>query len=85
VLGRTIDTSIGWSQEITKQTNFGATNVPVLNELLNSATNPCLITGGNSAANLAAVFPADGAIDTSTLMYAEVDASPLVLSTSPAS
>jgi iron complex outermembrane recepter protein len=75
VVGWTIDTSIGWSQEITKQTNFGATNVPVLNSLLNSTTNPWLITGGNSPANIAAVFPADGAIDTSTLMYAEVDAS----------
>jgi iron complex outermembrane recepter protein len=75
VVGWTIDTSIGWSQEITKQTIFGATDIPVLNALLNSPTNPWLITGGNSAANVAAVFPADAATDTSTLMYAEVDAS----------
>jgi iron complex outermembrane receptor protein len=75
VLGWTVDTSVGWSQEATKQSIFGATDVPVLDALLNSPTNPWLITGGNTPANIAAVFPADSAIDTSTLMYAEVDVS----------
>jgi iron complex outermembrane receptor protein len=75
VAGWTVDVSAGWSQEITKQFDYGATNTPVLFGLLNSATNPWLITGGNSAANIAAVFPADSATDTSTLTYAEADVS----------
>jgi iron complex outermembrane recepter protein len=75
LLGFKIDTSIGWSQEVTKQNDFGGTDVPALNALLNSATNPWLITGGNTAANVAAVFPGTSAVDTSTLMYGEVDIS----------
>jgi iron complex outermembrane receptor protein len=72
--GWTLDFSAGWSQEVTKQYDYGGTNTPELYALLNSATNPWLITGGNSAANVAAVFPGTSAIDTSTLMYTEADA-----------
>lgn len=73
VAGWTTDVAFGWSQEETKQDIYGDTDRPVLQALLNSTTNPWIITGGNSAANIAAVFPVPNATDTSTLWYGEVD------------
>ncbi len=72
--GWTLDASLGWSQEITKQDGYGSTVVPELFALLNDHANPWLITGGNSAAYIAAVYPVTNATDTSTLYYAEANA-----------
>lgn len=72
--GWKLDASLGWSQEITKQDGYGATDVPNFNALLNLPVNPWAITGGNSAAYIAAVYPVTNATDTSTLYYAEANA-----------
>jgi iron complex outermembrane receptor protein len=75
VAGFDIDTSAGYTRVNTEVSDYGATNTPVLNALLNSATNPWLINGGNSAANIASVYPSDRATDTSTLYFAEFNVS----------
>lgn len=69
-----IDTSLGYTRVNTSFTDYGATNVPALQAALNRATNPYSITGGNSAADNAAIYPTEGATDTSTLEFAELHA-----------
>jgi iron complex outermembrane receptor protein len=74
-LGWDIDTSGGYTRVDTKQWSYGGENVPLLNSLLNSATNPFLITGGNSAAVMQSIFPEDTVTDTSQLEFGEFNAS----------
>jgi iron complex outermembrane receptor protein len=68
----TIASSLGASSITTKKGQFGATNTPALYAALNRATNPWLITGGNTAADIAAVYPSAYAESKSDLQYAEV-------------
>ncbi len=73
-----IDTSLGYTRVNTSFTDYGATNVPALQAALNrplTATSaPYSITGGNSAADNAAIYPVEGATDTSTLEFFELHA-----------
>ncbi len=69
-----IDTSIGYTRVETSKDAFGATNVPALNAALNRASNPYLITGGNTAADNAAIYPTVSSTDTSELEFAELHA-----------
>ena len=68
----TVSSSLGLSRITTKKGQFGATNVPALYAALNRASNPWLITGGNTAEDIAAVYPSAYAKSTSDLQYAEV-------------
>ena len=68
----TIASSVGASSIKTKKGQFGATNVPALYAALNRPTNPWLITGGNTAEDIAAVYPSAYAESKSDLQYAEV-------------
>ena len=67
-----INSSLGLSTISTKKGQFGATNVPALNAALNRTSNPWLITGGNTADDIATVYPAAYATSKSDLQYAEV-------------
>jgi iron complex outermembrane receptor protein len=75
ILGWDTETAIGYTHVETEQDIYGSINVPLLNELLNSPTNPFKITGNNSSAVLHAVFPETGADDNSYLTFAEFHAS----------
>lgn len=68
----TVSSALGMSSVTTKKGQFGATNVPALYAALNRATNPWLITGGNTADDIATVYPSAYAKSTSDLQYAEV-------------
>jgi len=68
----TVAGSLGLSSITTKKGQFGATNVPALYAALNRTTNPWLITGGNTAEDIAAVYPSAYAKNKSDLQYAEV-------------
>ena len=68
----TVTGAAGASRVQTKKGQFGSTNVPALNDALNRATNPWLITGGNTAADIGNVYPSAFATSTSDLAYAEV-------------
>jgi len=70
----TLSGSLGASRINTKKGQFGATNTPALFAALNRATNPWLITGGNTAEDIAAVYPAALAKSTSDLQYVEASA-----------
>ncbi|MBV8633189.1 MAG: TonB-dependent receptor, partial [Burkholderiaceae bacterium] len=70
-----IDASLGYTRVNTSFTDYGATNVAALQAALNRATNPYSITGGNSAADNAAIYPVEGATDSSTLEFAELHVS----------
>jgi len=70
-----IDTSAGYTRIATTQTMIGNLNVPALNAALNRAVNPFLITGPNSAADMAAIFPTATANVTSELDFIELHAS----------
>lgn len=69
-----IDASLGYTRVNTSFTDYGATNAAALQAALNRTTNPYSITGGNSAADNAAIYPVEGATDTSTLEFAELHA-----------
>jgi len=73
--GWDINSALGYTRVVTNKDAYGATNVPALNDALNRASNPFLITGGNTAADLAAIYPTASATDTSTLEFAEISAS----------
>jgi iron complex outermembrane recepter protein len=75
VLGIDVDTSAGYTRVNTETSQFGLTDTPVLNALLNNPTAPWLINGGNTPANIAAVYPIDRSTDTSTLYFAELNLS----------
>jgi iron complex outermembrane receptor protein len=74
-VGWDISTSAGYTRVATTQWQYGDPNVPVLNAALNNTTNPFLITGGNSAAMMASIFPKDSVTDTSELEFGEFNAS----------
>ncbi len=69
-----IDASLGYTRVTTDVSVYGSTNVPALNAALNRTTNPYMITGGNSAADNAAIYPTLSNTDTSTLEFAELHA-----------
>jgi iron complex outermembrane receptor protein len=66
--------SLGYTRNNLERKNHGALNVPALNAALNRATNPYLIYGANSAADLAAIFRTPRSFDTSELDFAEARA-----------
>jgi iron complex outermembrane receptor protein len=63
---------LGASSITTKKGQFGATNTPALYAALNRTSNPWLITGGNTAEDIAAVYPSAFATSKSSLEYAEL-------------
>jgi iron complex outermembrane receptor protein len=69
-----IDTSLGYTRVDLHKDQFGATNVPALFAALNRTSNPYLITGGNSAADNAAIYPTASASNTSKLYFGEFNA-----------
>jgi iron complex outermembrane receptor protein len=70
-----VDTSLGYTKVGTNQDIIGSMNIPALNAALNRSVNPFNIYGGNSAADMAAIFPETSAYDTSLLEFAEFHAS----------
>ncbi|MDE2093369.1 MAG: TonB-dependent receptor [Burkholderiales bacterium] len=68
----TVSGALGLSSITTKKGQFGTTNVPALYAALNRPTNPWLITGGNTAADIATVYPTAYATSKSDLQYGEV-------------
>jgi iron complex outermembrane receptor protein len=72
--GWDIDTSLGYTRVNTTQNVYGGVNLQALSDALNRATNPYLITGGNTAADISTIYPSDSATDTSTLQFAEFNA-----------
>jgi iron complex outermembrane receptor protein len=70
-----LDTSAGYTRVATLQTVSGLINVPALNDALNRPTDPFNVTGGNTAADLATIFPTSSSNDVSTLSFAEFHAS----------
>lgn len=70
--GWDIDSSLGYTKVTTKQDVLRSVNVPALNTALNRPTSPFLVTGGNSASDLATIFPNTSAKDTSELTFAEL-------------
>lgn len=69
-----IDTSVGWTKEIMDLRQAGGINENALNAALNRPTNPFLITGGNSAADIASIFPTTDTTDSTQLQFAELHA-----------
>jgi iron complex outermembrane receptor protein len=67
--------AVGLTRVATHQTAYGLTDVPALNAALNRPTSPYLVTGGNTSADMATLFPSSAANDISTLNFAEVQAS----------
>src|SRR5471032_598202 len=69
-----IDASLGYTRVTLSEDIYGSINKPLLNAALNRAVNPFSITGPNTAADMAAIFPNVSAFDTSTLSFAELHA-----------
>jgi iron complex outermembrane receptor protein len=69
-----INTAVGASRITTVQ-DAQLMNLPAMNAALNRAANPWNVLGGNSAADLATIFPIGVANDVSDLEYAEFHAS----------
>jgi iron complex outermembrane receptor protein len=69
-----IDTSIGWTKAIMDLQQSGGINENALNAALNRPVNPFLITGGNTAADLATIFPTTDTTDSTQLQFAELHA-----------
>ena len=69
-----IDAALGYTKAQTIQTNYGLINIPAFNNAINRSTSPYLISGTNTAADLATIFPTATAKDTSTLQFAELHA-----------
>ncbi len=70
-----IDTSAGFTQVDTNRTLVEGMNVPALNAALNRPVDPFNIMGGNSASDLATIFPSASVLDRSTVEFAELHAS----------
>lgn len=70
--GWDIDSSVGYTKITTKQTTTGLINIPALNTALNRSSQPFLVTGNNTAADLATIFPTGRAKDTSELDFLEL-------------
>lgn len=66
--------ALGYTRNNLERKNHGALNVPALNAALNRASNPYLIYGGNSAADLATIYQTPRSFDTSELDFAEARA-----------
>ena len=69
-----VDATIGYTKSQTTQTSYTAINVPAFNSAINRPTSPYLITGNNTAADMAAIFPTLTATATSILQFAELHA-----------
>jgi iron complex outermembrane receptor protein len=69
-----IDVSLGYTRNNLDRQSTGNLNVPALNAALNRAVNPYLVTGPNTAADMAAIFKTTSSYDTSTLSFAELHA-----------
>lgn len=67
-----VDASVGWTRINTVQNQYGFFNSSALQAAINRPTNPFLVNGGNTAADLAAIFPSDSATDVSKLSFAEL-------------
>ena len=70
-----IDTAVGHTQITTRQAMYGNVNATALNAALNRPTNPFLVNGPNSAADLATIFPEAVANVSSRLDFAEFHSS----------
>ncbi|HXA47585.1 MAG TPA: TonB-dependent receptor [Burkholderiaceae bacterium] len=73
-----IDTSVGWSKIVLDNKATGGINENALNAALNApngSPGQFLITGGNSPALMASLFPTTDTTDTTQLQFAEVHAS----------
>jgi iron complex outermembrane receptor protein len=70
-----IDGSLGYTRNNLNRVSTGGLNVPAMNAALNRAANPYSVTGANTAADIAAIFPTVSSIDTSELDFAELHAS----------
>ena len=73
LVGWDVDGSVGYTRVDTKQWDYSLFNRVALNAALNRATNPFLITGGNTQADLSTIFPVGTATDTSQLEFAEMN------------
>jgi len=69
-----IDSSLGYTKNQIKVNTNSLINTPALNAALNRTTAPFKIGGGNTASDIAAIFPSTQAVDTSTLAFAEFHA-----------
>jgi iron complex outermembrane receptor protein len=70
--GWDIDASIGYTRNNLDRQSTGNLNVPALNAALNRATNPYLVTGKNTDADMSAIFRNVSSYDTSELNFAEL-------------
>jgi iron complex outermembrane receptor protein len=70
-----IDGSLGYTRDNLNRVSTGGLNVPAMNAALNRAANPYSVTGANTAADIAAIFPTVSSFDTSELDFAELHAS----------
>jgi len=68
-------TAVGLTRNTVDQDFQGTQNVYALNAALNRATNPYSLTGANSAADIAAIYPSVTSHDVSDLNYVEFHAS----------
>ena len=68
-------TSLGITKNTVKQDIYGTLYAPALQTALNRTTNPYSLTGANSAADLAAIYPNVSSTDVSRLSFVELHAS----------
>ncbi|TDK60054.1 TonB-dependent receptor domain-containing protein [Sapientia aquatica] len=69
-----IQSAVGFTENTINQNNLGTLYAPALQAALNRATSPYSLTGANSAADLAAIYPNVSATDTSKLSFVELHA-----------
>ncbi|MET3106871.1 iron complex outermembrane receptor protein [Oxalobacteraceae bacterium GrIS 2.11] len=67
-------TSLGFTENSIKDTTYGSLYAPALQDALNRATNPYSLTGPNSAADQALIYPNVSATDKSKLSFVEFHA-----------
>jgi len=70
-----IDASVGYTKNTIKLDVSGLLYTPALVAALNRTSNPFNIAGGNSAADIAAIFPSGHATENSTLSFVELHGS----------
>ncbi len=73
LLGWDVDTSAGYTRVNLQQWDYSLFNRTALYAALNRPTNPYLITGDNTAADLNAIYPVGYAQDQSTLEFGELN------------
>lgn len=69
-----IAASVGYTENVIKLDVSGLIYTPALNAALNRTTSPWNVAGGNSAADIAAIFPSGHADEKSKLSFAELHA-----------